>query len=226
MKKIGFIGAYDKTDLIIYIAKLLVENDLKVLVIDSTVLQKTRYTVPCLEPSKQYITTYEDIDIAIGFESLQEIMNYAGTQEFNQYDIVLIDVDNKENFDSLEMYTSDKNYFVTAFDNYSLKKGLETIGKTGEKNLMTKVLFSKDINKEENEYLNFISFYYAVRWSKEIIYFPFEMGDDSVIVENQRNARISFKDLSLQYKEGILTIISQITPEIRINDVKKMLKNI
>ena len=225
MKKIGFIGAYDKTDLLIYIAKLLVENDVKVLIVDATTLQKTRYTVPCIMPSRKYITTYEDMDIAIGFENLQEIMNYAGTQEFN-YDIMLLDIDNREAFENFEMYTSDKNYFVTAFDNYSIKKGLETVGQSEEKVLMTKILFSKNMDRDEDEYLNFLSFYYAVKWSKEKIYFPFEAGDSSVIVQNQRNARISFKELSMQYKEGILEIISQIAPEIRLGDVKKMLKNI
>lgn len=225
MKKIGFIGAYDKTDLLIYIAKLLVENDVKVLIVDATTLQKTRYTVPCIMPSRKYITTYEDMDIAIGFENLQEIMNYTGAQEFN-YDIMLLDIDNREAFEDFEMYTSDKNYFVTAFDNYSIKKGLETVGQSEEKMLMTKILFSKNMDRDEDEYLNFLSFYYAVKWSKEKIYFPFEAGDSSVIVQNQRNARISFKELSMQYKEGILEIISQIAPEIRLGDVKKMLKNI
>lgn len=225
MKKIGFIGAYDKTDLIIYISKLLVENGLKVLIVDSTTLQKTRYTVPCITPSKCYITTYEDIDVAIGFESLQEIRNYTGTQEFN-YDMILLDVDNQQAFETLEMYTSDKNYFVTAFDNYSLKKGLEIVGKETEKKLMTKILFSRHMEKDEDEYLNFLSFYYAVKWSKEKIYFPFEVGDNSVIIDNQRSARISYKELSQQYKDGILEIISQIAPEIRLGDVKKMLRNI
>ncbi len=225
MKKIGFIGAYDKTDLLIYIAKLLVENDVKVLIVDATTLQKTRYTVPCIMPSRKYITTYEEMDIAIGFENLQEIMNYAGTQDFN-YDIMLLDIDNRKAFENFEMYTSDKNYFVTAFDNYSIKKGLETVGQSEEKMLMTKILFSKNMDRDEDEYLNFLSFYYAVKWSKEKIYFPFEAGDSSVIVQNQRNARISFKELSMQYKEGILEIISQIAPEIRLGDVKKMLKNI
>lgn len=140
--------------------------------------------------------------------------------------MILLDVDNSERFKDLEMYTSDKNYFVTAFDNYSLKKGLEIIGKSEEKKLMTKILFSKNIEKEEDEYLNFLSFYYAVKWSKEKIYFPYEMGDNSVIVENQRNARISYRELSQQYKEGILEIISQIAPEIRLGDVKKLMRNI
>lgn len=225
MKRIGFIGAYDKTDLMIYVSKILVENGLKVLVVDSTTLQKTRYTVPCITPSRYYITTYENIDIAIGFETLQEIRNYTGKVEL-EYDIILLDVDNQEAFDNLEIRTADKNYFVTAFDNYSLKKGLEIIGKSEEKKVMTKVLFSNNMSNDEDEYLNFLSFYYGVKWNKEKIYFPFEVGDNSIIVENQRNARISFKELSQEYKDGILDLVSQIAPKIKINDVKKMLKNI
>ena len=225
MKRIGFIGAYDKTDLMIYVSKILVENGLKVLVVDSTTLQKTRYTVPCVTPSRYYITTYENIDIAIGFETLQEIRNYTGKVEL-EYDIILLDIDNQEAFDNLEIRTADKNYFVTAFDNYSLKKGLEIIGKSEEKKVMTKVLFSNNMSNDEDEYLNFLSFYYGVKWNKEKIYFPFEVGDNSIIVENQRNARISFKELSQEYKDGILDLVSQIAPKIKINDVKKMLKNI
>lgn len=225
MKRIGFIGAYDKTDLMIYVSKILVENGLKVLVVDSTTLQKTRYTVPCITPSRYYITTYENIDIAIGFETLQEIRNYTGKVEL-EYDIILLDIDNQEAFNNLEIRTADKNYFVTAFDNYSLKKGLEIIGKSEEKKVMTKVLFSNNMSNDEDEYLNFLSFYYGVKWNKEKIYFPFEVGDNSIIVENQRNARISFKELSQEYKDGILDLVSQIAPKIKINDVKKMLKNI
>ena len=40
MKKIGFIGAYDKTDLILNIAKILTEAGRKVLVVDTTTTQK------------------------------------------------------------------------------------------------------------------------------------------------------------------------------------------
>ena len=44
MTKIGFVGAFDKSDLIIYIARILVELDKKVLIIDSTVNQKIKYS--------------------------------------------------------------------------------------------------------------------------------------------------------------------------------------
>ena len=40
MKKIGFIGAYDKIDLILYIAKILTVLIQRVLVVDTTNIQK------------------------------------------------------------------------------------------------------------------------------------------------------------------------------------------
>lgn len=81
MKKIGFIGAYDKTDLILYVAKALVEAGKQVLFVDATVLQKARYIVPCIAPSKCYITEYEKIDVAVGFSSLEEIKKYLSVEE-------------------------------------------------------------------------------------------------------------------------------------------------
>ena len=225
MKKIGFIGAYDKTDLIIYIARILTENDLKVLIIDGTILQKTRYTVPCIEPSMSYITTYENIDIAIGFETYEKIKEYIGKDELD-YDYIFLDIDNRTTFEGFEIQKTDKKYFVTAFDNYSLRKGLEVIGTEKEKIPMTKLLFSKDMDKSEDEYLDFLSFYYAVKWEKNKIYFPFESGDNAVIIENQRSARISYKELSTEYKAGITDLLSEIAPEVRLGDIKKMLKNV
>ena len=48
MKKIGFIGAYDKTDMIVYIGKILTVLKQKVLIVDSTLNQKAKYIVPVI----------------------------------------------------------------------------------------------------------------------------------------------------------------------------------
>jgi len=188
LKKIGFIGAYDKTDLIIYISKVLVANKSKVLIVDGTTLQKTRYTIPFIEPSKYYITTYENMDIAIGFSTIEEIKEYMHVAELD-YDFVIIDTDNQEGIENFEIDKCDKNYFVTAFDNYSLKKGLEIIGDSKEKMVLTKILFSAHMAPEEDEYLNFLSFYYSVKWEKEKIYFPFEVGDNTVIIRKPKECK-------------------------------------
>ena len=56
MRKIGFIGAFEKTDLIIYTAKILTEVGKRVLMVDTTILQKARYIVPCIAPTRFYVT--------------------------------------------------------------------------------------------------------------------------------------------------------------------------
>ena len=78
MKKVGFIGAYDKIDLIIYVAKILTTLNKKVLVIDATTIQKARYVVPAINPTITYVTEYEGIDIAVGFQNIQDIKRYLG----------------------------------------------------------------------------------------------------------------------------------------------------
>ncbi len=225
MKKIGFIGAYDKTNMLIYLSKIFVESGLKVLVIDTTILQKSRYTIPAISPSRCYITSHEGIDVAIGFETIDEIKHYSGVQELD-YDFILIDIDQNEKIKDMDIQNNDMNYFVTGFDDYSLKRGLEIVGKDEQKIKMSKILFSKHMEKTEEEYLNFLSFYYAIEWNKGKIYFPFDAGDESIIIENQRSARISFRELSLPYKDGLMQLVEEIAPEIKLGSVKKMFKNI
>ena len=225
MKKIGFIGAFEKTDLLVFVARILVELQKKVLIVDSTILGRARYIVPSISPSKYYVTEYEGIDVAVGFNRLEEVQEYLGVPSL-QYDIVLIDVDTHENFENFDLENSDKNYFVTGFDNYSLKKGLEAIGKMQNKILMTKVLFSRDMLKEEEDYLNFLSFYYSVKWAGDKIYFPYDNGDSTVIIENQRAAKINLKNLSTEYKDGLIELANQIVPEIRNGEIKRVIKNI
>ena len=78
MKKIGFIGVFDKTDLIIYLAKALKTLGKKVLIIDNTVNQKARYVVPAINPTKSYITEFDEIDVSVGFENYEDIKKYIG----------------------------------------------------------------------------------------------------------------------------------------------------
>lgn len=225
MKKIGFIGAFEKTDLILYVARILQGLQKKVLIIDSTTLGRARYIVPSISPSKYYITEFEAIDFAIGFDSIEAVKDYLGVEEL-EYDIVLIDIDSQENFKKFNMQDANKNYFVTGFDNYSLKKGLEIIGKMPEKILMTKILFSRDMLREEEDYLNFLSFYYSIKWDNYKIYFPFDNGDSTAIIENQRAAKVSFKNLSQEYKNGLLEVANQITEENKMGEIKRILKNV
>lgn len=196
MKKISFIGAYDKTDLIIYIARILVAMKKNVLVIDATVNQKAKYIVPVINPSKTYVTEFEGIDVAVGFNKISDIKDYIGIDENEnlKYDYILYDIDSIESFNNYNIEDSIEKYFVTSFDLYSLKKGIEILASTNKELTLTKVYFTKEANKQDDEYLEFLAKDYEINWNKEKIYFPFEMGDQTVIFENQRVSKIKLKN--------------------------------
>ncbi len=228
MKKVGFIGAYDKTDLIIYIAKVIATLNKKVLVIDATTNQKAKYVVPTINPTVRYVTDFEDIDIAVGFSDFDDIKKYLGLNNEQEldYDVILVDTDNSEGFEKYELQTAQKNYFVTSFDNYSLKKGLEILSRIQDVLSLTKVLFSRDIIKEEDDYLNFLSLGYKIVWNEYRIYFPIENGDLSVIYENQRVSKIKFKKLSVPFKDGLVYLTDEILGDVSETNVRRAVKSI
>ena len=224
MKKIGFIGAYDKTDLILNLAKIMTVMGKKVLVIDSTLLQKAKYIVPVINPTTSYITNFEDIDVAVGFEDIEQIKQYLGvTGEEVNYDVLLVDADSEQRIEKFELKKADKNFFVTSFDLYSLKKGLEVLSMLKKPMTLTKILFAKEVLKEDDDYLNFLSLGYKVIWEEERIYFPLENGDLSVLSENQRVAKIKFRKLSTQYKDSLAFIALEALNEKESN-VRRAIK--
>ena len=142
------------------------------------------------------------------------------------YDIMLIDIDSPEMFNTFEMINAEKLYFITAFDNFSLRKGIEIIGKMIKEIEMTKILFERDFDETNNEYLNLLSLTSPIKWSNEIIYFPYDQGDLTAIIENQRASKIKFRNLSEQYRESLYIIAHEIIPETKSGVIKKIMKSL
>ena len=195
MKKIGFIGAYDKTDLLLNIAKILTVIGQRVLIVDSTLNQKAKYIVPAISPSSTYVTSFEDMDIAVGFNNIDDIKNYLGITSDLPYDILLIDTDVQSRIEEFHIEMADKNYFVTSFDVYSLRKGMEILESLKVPINITKIYYTKEVLKEDDDYFNFLALGHKAIWDDERIYFPIENGDLTVIAENQRLQKIKFKKL-------------------------------
>lgn len=176
MKIIGFIGGYDKLDFLLYLARILTLSGKKILIIDATVMQKAKYVVPTISPTKSYITEFEGFDVAVGFNHIEEIKHYLGNDAKPlDYDLVFLDIDTPEMAVNYEIEKNTKNCFVTAFDLYSLKKGMEILSVFEKPVELTKILFSKNLLKEENEYLDYLSLGKKVEWDGEIYSFPIEV---------------------------------------------------
>lgn len=227
MKNICFIGAFDKLDLILYISKIISNFGKKVLIVDATQLQKSRYIVPTINPAKAYITTFYDMDIAVGFESYQQIERYIGDVEGQgmKYDYALVNADNGDIFSNFNNEYTIKNYFVTSYDLYSIKRGLEAIKQIERPIEITKVIFSTGMDLEDDYYIDYLSLGYKVIWNDSKINFPYETQDMENMIENQKISKILIKGLTPQYKENLEYIITDILPDINVSNLRKIMKN-
>ena len=171
MEKINFIGAYDKTDSIMYIAKILTEMKKKVIIVDATITQKSKYVIPTVENKNEYITNYSNIDFAIGFTNYNDIKTYLVMPQSAAftYDYMLIDIDNSDLLNNFDVYSSKKTYFVTSFDLYALKKGVEVLKRLSLPVEITKVYFSNLMSQSEDDYFNYIATGCRVKWNQDKI---------------------------------------------------------
>ena len=226
MEKINFIGAYDKTDSIMYIAKILTEMKKKVIIVDATLTQKSKYVIPTVENKNEYITNYSNIDFAIGFTNYNDIKTDLGMPQSAAftYDYMLIDIDNSDLLNNFDVYSSKKTYFVTSFDLYALKKGVEVLKRLSLPVEITKVYFSNLMSQTEDDYFNYIATGCRVKWNQEKIYFPLLNEDLDVIKENQRLSKIRFKGLSNEYKTSLMEWTQDICGDS--NGVKKACRQI
>ena len=238
MKKIGFIGAYDKANFITYVAKILKLLNYKVLVVDTSITQKIKYIIPAINPTRSYITSFEEIDFAVGFENWDEIERYLGIKFYasdgenaeikrvssDLYDYVLLDVDSTESLEKFEIESNEKNYFVTAFDMFSLKRGMDIFKNVNAPMNLTKIEFTYEASKENDEYLNYISLEYKVNWNSYTLYFQIFEEDNKVFEENQRLEKIRFRRLSINYKESLAYVVQDICKDRNISKIKRTMR--
>ena len=228
MKNIGFIGAFDKLDLLLYISKILTMLGKKVVIVDTTLEQKSKYIVPVISPTKSYITRFESIDIAVGFETYQEIERYIGQTENKKmsYDYALVNIDTIEGFERFHDQETIKNFFVTSFDMYSIRKGLEAISKIQQPIELSKILFSSKLTQEDVYYLEYLALGYKIKWNEEIINFPYETNDLEVMMDNEKANKVGMKNLTPAYRENLEYLITNIIPDIDLANLRRVMKNI
>ena len=227
MKRIAFIGGTDKTSMLIYIAKVLTIMGNKVLIMDTTVCQKARYVVPAMQSSKRYITSFENIDIAIGFETFYQIKAYNHLEKTDKldYDFILVDIDSYRGYYYAHLKPTEPHFFVTSLDLYSIRRGLQVFKRFPETITLSRVLISKNMDNREIDYIDKMTSRYPVKWKSRNIFFPFSTEDMTAIYENQLTGRIQVKGLSKTYIDSINFMVEEIFGEdLNVGAVKKAIK--
>ncbi len=222
MKKVAFIGGFDKTDLILYVSRIITVLEKKVLFVDTTITQKAKYLVPTITPARKYVTCYDGFDVAIGFESMTDLREYLSVENFD-YDYMIADIDSPEAYRAFQFSNADIHLLATTFDVYSIQKALDVIRYFQGPTPIMKLIFTRDPESEESDYIDFVTLSSNAKWKSDIVYFPFEAADFYAIFENQRFSKVRFFNLSFDYMEALVDTVEEIT-KFSKGDIRKAIK--
>ncbi len=238
MKCIGFIGKTNKTEITQYIGRLLKGLGNKVIVVDATESQKSRYTVPTIlgtENQNQYVVQFDDIDIAVGFSNMLELKKYllSKGEDFNEYDYVLVDTDIEEMIEEYDLKSANNLFFVSSYDKYDIVKGIELLRyvcaakrRTDPEAVLNveRILYYSEVNSADSKYIDRFTESMPVEWTS-IHRYPYDQGDLSANIQNQYSGKIDFRYLTKMYKDALASSVKVITGEDEAS-IKKVMKNV
>lgn len=239
MKSIGFVGQMDNSGLVLCVSRLINAFGKKVIYIDATKSQRTRYTVPVIlsaNKQEQYVVQYDNVEVAVGFNNILELKKYLFTkgEDFNDFDYVIINTDREEMCEEYDIKNANNIFFTTTFDKFDLMRGIELLKyicatkrrEETEANLsVSKVLTYTHIKTADNKYIDKLSDSAPVEWIGKDIVLSYDEGDLSAFIQNQYSNKIEFKNLSQQTKDGLIEIACRITGEEK-EKMKKAVKNV
>lgn len=227
MEQIGFIGFYDKKDILLNIGKIFSYLGKKTLVVDATMMQRMRYIVPKVSANNSitYVSEYQGTDVAVGFINLGQIAQYLGTNQLN-YDFIIIDSDNIQTMYSFMIPNMKKIFYVTSYDKFEVEKSKELFANINRPMILTKVAISSNLNADESNFLvhtlenNYIKF----DKDREVL---FEDSDKNraVILQSQLVNEISFKKFTNTYKDSLEYITALISEgDIQQSEIRSIIR--
>ncbi|WP_103110898.1 hypothetical protein [Brevibacillus reuszeri] len=205
MKKILFIGSYEKTDLMFYTAKLLSIHH-KVLIVDGTNSKDYHYTYPKVDTEAD-IQQHDSFDIA---ESVN-LKRYESLLASDSYDYVLIDINNPELI--REWPVCDVYFLVTSHDNTILQKNVQLMSAFfQEKNQSDLVPIYQIVNEGSsftNEFIRDLFNQNPIDWKETFTFYPDERDLESKFM-NQHLPTVVINKLSGALKQTLMGIVGTI----------------
>ena len=231
MPVIGLIGYVDKYDFAINLAKTINIMNKSVLVVDATLDRKLKYIVPALNNiGKAYVTQYNNIDFAVGFDSMHDVENYMCDQGINigLYDYIIIDMDSPRSYEFFRTRGIDKMYFFITTSVLSVAKDREIIKAIRVYNQdeikMTKVLHKSFISRAAEDYFESQISDYNVNWQEPTYEIPDDEIDRQVNTDSQFSTIINIKKHSKIYISTIADMTAEIVDDVTSKEVIKEIK--
>ena len=233
MQVVGLVGYMDKYDFVINLARTINIMDKSVLVVDATLDQKLKYVVPALDNvGRSYVTQYNNIDFAVGFNSMHDVENYMIEQgiNINLYDHILIDIDSSKGYELFRTRGINKTYFfidtsvLSITKNQELVKAMKVYNQQEEELKLTKVWFKAYVSRASENYFDTQISDYNVKWEEPEYEIPNDDKDRIENIDSQLSGLIDIKKHSKMYISTIADITAQIIEDVNSKEVLNKIK--
>lgn len=220
MKQIVIIGALDKTDMMLYLCKLVSLNH-KVLLVDATGYERYKYAYPKLELDTE-IHQHDQFDIA---ECVTTMETYQRLIAEGTYDYVLIDLEDPEF--AAHWSEADLFFMVTSYDNPVMQRNLHLMEAFSSSLDATRLIPVTRVICEVagtllEDYLDDLFSPLHIEWKDTLVYYPDER-DLAARIHNQVRSNVNIKRISGDYRK-VLSEMAESILEIGPAEAKKLWK--
>ncbi|MCX8075316.1 MAG: hypothetical protein N2749_07020 [Clostridia bacterium] len=233
MQIIGMIGYVDKYDFVINLAKTINMMGKTVLVVDATLDKKLKYIIPTLSiDEKCYITQYDNIDFAVGFDSIHDLESYTADQRLNisLYDYIILDIDNPKYYEFFRTRGIDKMYFfidtsvISLNKNQEILKAMKVYNTTGQALQVTRVLYKSYLTRASEHYFEKKLAGIDVNWNNNNYVIPNEEQDKMANIDAQISGIVDIRKHTRIFIETIADMASEILGDTNSKEVMKKIK--
>lgn len=233
MKVIGLLGYSEKVDLITSLSKTIQLMGKTVLVIDATADKKYKYIIPSLDIiEKAYVTQFDNVDYAVGFDSMNDVENYMIQQKINigLYDYILIDIDNPKTYEFFRSKVFSKIFLVMDTSMLGYKKNLEIINSLKVYSVdendakVSKILYRGYMTRTSERYIESKLNAIECNWDDREYEIVESEQDRMMYLDFQISGFIQMRKHSSMFITSIIDIVTQIIEDTNASEIKKAIK--
>ncbi|MBW4081303.1 hypothetical protein HYD27_07865 [Paenibacillus sp. S150] len=217
MKNVIFLGAPEKSHLLLSVGKLVASAGKRVLLVDSSITQSVQAYLPVSdERPGAFVTEFAGIDVAAGFITRGQLEHYFRETEggWPDYDVLLLDTDHTQFVSGQDLADFTHRVWCSNFNKLTLQKNVEllqrlSLGESREQPLpFFKLLLPFVETTISPAYIDSLYAGNPIQWQEPPFQISLNEQDLSAILDNQHHTRIAVRHLSRTYVQTVWSLAS------------------
>ncbi|ANA82203.1 hypothetical protein C7121_24540 [Paenibacillus glucanolyticus] len=228
MKTWIFTGICDKSDLLLYMCKILAFGDNRVLLVDGALDAKYKHCIGVMHP-KLPIIEFAGFDVATGFQNYSSLRKYLEGRDEKTYDYVIMDVEKSQFLDKNQWDEADAYVWVSGFEVTGLRKSSALLDELRAARIddplppfhRVYVQVIEDLTDEA--YIEGYLEESRIEWLGPPVKMPWDELFFALKIKNEHAGRLGIKPLSRQYKRSLTELIRRLS-EMEQRHIRRALR--